>query len=165
MGETQPGGIDHIDALGIGAAGLTERVAEAMRNVSRAYLETVVATLARRGFGGLTVASVSLLARLPGTGMRAVDLARATGRTKQAAGKLIGELEANGYVTRAPDPDDRRGFLVRASGRGQDALSLGAQVKDELAGRAVEVIGAEALERLHRDLAALQEVFRDAAAR
>jgi hypothetical protein len=34
-----------------------------------------------------------------------------------------------------------------------------------MAGRAVEVIGAEALERLHRDLAALEEAFRDQLAR
>ena len=78
-----------------------------------------------------------------------------------AAGKLIGELQINGYVTRVADPHDRRGFLVQATERGTAALACGAQVKDQLAGRAVDVLGAEALERLHRDLAALEDVFRD----
>lgn len=150
-----------FDALGIGQADLTERVAEAMRSVSRAYVETVVATLAQHGFAGLTAATISLLAMVPAEGARAVDLGRSTGRTKQAAGKLIGELQINGYVTRVADPHDRRGFLVQATERGTAALACGAQVKDQLAGRAVDVLGAEALERLHRDLAALEDVFRD----
>ncbi|MFO6448189.1 MarR family winged helix-turn-helix transcriptional regulator [Erythrobacter sp. NE805] len=157
-----PGSPDLNDALGLAQAGLTERVAEAMRSVARAYVETIVAALAARGFEALTAATVTLLAKLPDRGITAADLARATGRTKQAAGKLIAELEQNGYVVRAPDPDDRRGFLIRASERGREALAIGAEVKDQLADRAAGVLGAKSLERLHRDLAALEAAFRDA---
>lgn len=149
------------DALGIGHADLTDRVADAMRNVSRSYVESVVAALGHQGFAHLTVASLTLLVRLPERGIKVADLARGTGRTKQAAGKLIADLEQSGYVVRSPDPDDGRGFLVRPTEFGRKALSHGAAIKDDLAGRAIRVLGAEALERLYADLATLEDAFKD----
>lgn len=161
MTETSlPIGDTFDDALGLGHADLTERVADAMRGVSRAYVDTVVATLALKEFENLTVATVTLLARLPEHGIKVAALARATGRTKQAAGKLMADLELHGYVARTPDPDDGRGFLVCPTERGRSALSHGAAIKDGLAGRAVEVLGVDALERLYSDLTTLESAFK-----
>ncbi|MGZ6779596.1 MAG: MarR family winged helix-turn-helix transcriptional regulator [Mycobacterium sp.] len=39
--------------------------------------------------------------------------------TKQTAGGLIDELEANGYVARRPDPADARARLVMLTDRGE----------------------------------------------
>lgn len=147
------------DVLGFGHADLTERVADAMRSVSRAYVEIVVATLGRYGFDNLTVATATLLASLPERGIKVADLARVTGRTKQAAGKLIADLEENGYVTRIPDADDGRSFLVHPTVKGQEVLLRGAAIKDSLAVRAVEALGPQALQRLYRDLATLEVTF------
>ncbi|MEJ6399562.1 MarR family winged helix-turn-helix transcriptional regulator [Yoonia sp. 208BN28-4] len=152
------------DALGLDQADLTERAAEAMRGASRAYVAAIVSTLAESGFDGLTPASITLLARLPEGGAQTVALARASRRTKQATGKLVAELEANGYVKRVRDPADGRGMLVMPTRRGMDALKIGADAKVELAERTVSALGADELTRLYADLGRLENVFRDKSA-
>ena len=147
------------DALGLAHAELTERLADAMRAGSRAYVAAVVRALEAGGFGGLTPATLTILTRLEPEGVQTVTLARGTGRTKQATGKLVEELETNGYVERVPDPGDRRGRLVRATAKGAEALALGARVKGELAQRAYADMGTDAMERLYADLEALERVL------
>jgi DNA-binding MarR family transcriptional regulator len=44
--------------------------------------------------------------------------------TKQAMGELVGHLEAWGYVTRVPDPADRRARQIEMTERGQAAMRL-----------------------------------------
>jgi DNA-binding MarR family transcriptional regulator len=124
------------DALGIVEADLTERVADAMRRASRAYVSTLVEALVAGGYDGLTPASLSLLSRVPDAGAKTIHLARETGRTKQATGKIVAELEVHGYVRRGPDPSDGRAQLVRRTDRGAAALAEGVKVKAELSRRA-----------------------------
>ena len=149
------------DALGLNQADLLERVSDVMRDVSRTYVSAIVADLEQRGFTELTPASVSLLARLTPNGSQTVDLARQTRRTKQATGKLVQELENQGYVERAPDPSDGRAQLVRPTDKGKKALAAGAGVRKKLAEDAMTVFGSEALERLHDDLTLLEDIFKD----
>lgn len=149
-----------LDALGLAQADLTERVAEAMQAVSKAYVLAVIAELKKQGFDGLTPASVSVLARLPPNGVQTVTLALATRRSKQATGKIVADLEKHGYAERLPDPDDGRAQLVRATAKGVEALSYGAGIKQHLAERTTTVIGPETMERLYADLAKLEAAFR-----
>ena len=151
----------HEDALGLAHADLTERVADAMQSVSRAYVAALVDALGKEGLTGLTPATVSLLARITAAGSQTVDLARQTRRTKQATGKLVAELEFQEFVERVPDPKDGRAQLVRLTTKGQEALTVGATVKANLAQRAMTILGAETMERLYEDLARLEDVLRD----
>ncbi len=148
-----------LDALGVAHAELTERLADAMRAGSRAYVAAVIRALDEQGFAGLTPATLSVLTRLEPEGVQTVTLARVTARTKQATGKLVEELEAQGYVERAPDPLDRRGRLVRPTTKGAEALRAGARIKGELAERAYADMGTEAMERLYADLEALERAL------
>ncbi|WP_208348900.1 MarR family winged helix-turn-helix transcriptional regulator [Pseudaestuariivita rosea] len=150
------------DVLGLAQADLTERVAEAMRAVSRAYVASVVSALAEHGFVGLTPATITLLAQLPEHGAQTVTLARANRRTKQATGKLVAELEANGYVKRVPDPGDGRAMLVRPTKKGANALRIGADAKIALAERTLSVLGQDELTRLYANLDQLERMFKDA---
>ncbi|WP_306120638.1 MULTISPECIES: MarR family transcriptional regulator [unclassified Roseitalea] len=150
------------DALGLAQADLTERVAEAMRAVSRAYVAAVVSALAEHGYRGLTPATITLLARLPAAGAQTVMLARASRRTKQATGKLVAELENNGYVKRVPDPADGRAMLVQPTKKGIAALRVGADAKITLAEHTASVLGQDELARLYADLGQLEKVFKDA---
>jgi DNA-binding MarR family transcriptional regulator len=56
-------------------------------------------------------------------GTRSVDLARRMGLTKQAVGKLVRELEADGLLYREPDDADGRAFLVKFTDAGIEYLS------------------------------------------
>jgi DNA-binding MarR family transcriptional regulator len=70
-------------------------------------------------------------------GSRLTDLAEAAGLTKQAVGEAVTELERLGYLTRAPDPSDRRAKLITLTDRGVQAYwtarRLFAEVEQEWA--------------------------------
>jgi DNA-binding MarR family transcriptional regulator len=56
-------------------------------------------------------------------GTRSVDLARRVGVTKQAIGRMVKELEAEGLLRREPDGDDGRAFLVKFTDTGLEYLT------------------------------------------
>ena len=51
-------------------------------------------------------------------GTRLTELARRANMTPQAMGELVDDLERMGYVTRRPDPEDRRAKLIALTPRG-----------------------------------------------
>ena len=65
-------------------------------------------------------------------GSTAVELGRALGITKQAAGKTIDVLERLGYIERARDAADSRRKVVRLTARGLDLLAQSAEIFDEI---------------------------------
>lgn len=54
--------------------------------------------------------------------IRPSDLARVESTAAPTLTRLIAELERRGYVTRTPDPDDRRSHLVEATDAGAQAV-------------------------------------------
>lgn len=75
-------------------------------------------TLAAQGFTDIGPRHGTVLAHLTPDGLRATDLAKASGQHKQIIGTVIDELERAGYVTREPDPADRRAKLVIPTDKG-----------------------------------------------
>src|SRR4051794_10441355 len=88
-------------------------------------------------FDNLTLAQSRIGQRLDRQGIRVTDLAEQAGVTKQTAGALVDELEANGYVERKPDPADARARLVVLTDRGA-----------KLCARVASAPGAECLRRI-----------------
>jgi DNA-binding MarR family transcriptional regulator len=76
------------------------------------------ACMAADGFDDVRPRHGTVLACLDGEGTRPVDLARRSGRRKQALAAIIDDLVRLGYVVRRPDPLDRRGKLVLPTERG-----------------------------------------------
>ncbi len=68
--------------------------------------------------------------------LRLSDLAQLEGVSAPSMTRTVSELEARGYVVRAPDPDDGRAVLVAAADAGTaavlDARSSRAQLVAEL---------------------------------
>lgn len=64
-----------------------------------------------------------ILQLIPLDGCRPTDLAGRARMTKQSVGELLAHLEANGYVTTAPDPHDGRAVLVRRTRAGERAAA------------------------------------------
>jgi DNA-binding MarR family transcriptional regulator len=93
----------------------------------------------------------AVFAQIDPEGSRLTDLARRANITPQAMGELVDELEELGYVTREPDPTDRRAKLIMLTPNGQAAIEAGKQTIVGLETRISDVLGEEGHKAL-RDL-------------
>ncbi|MBT6441937.1 MAG: MarR family transcriptional regulator [Alphaproteobacteria bacterium] len=94
----------------------------------REVLERTLARLSsgaasRSGAGELTLTQISLLQQLCLGSIRLTDLAKRLGLTKQAAGQIVDTLEANGLLTREPDPADGRAKVIGYTDTGYTLVS------------------------------------------
>ncbi len=101
------------------------------------YIEHLHRELAARGFSDLRPTFGLALRALHERPRPLTDLARELGVTKQAAAKVVGELEARSLIEREPSPADGRSTLLRLSPRGQAlvaaAIRIGNAVERDLA--------------------------------
>ena len=104
-----------------------------------------------RGPGALNPSTLSLLSHLARRGpMTPGQLASAEFLRPQSLTRLLADLEAEGYVVRAPDPDDGRQYLVTIARAGRDAMAR------DVASRDAWLAGAmTGLTRAERDILAV----------
>jgi DNA-binding MarR family transcriptional regulator len=89
-------------------------------------LRLIVGRLVRRmrAEGRLPLAQIAVLGRLERGGPATVSaLATAERVRPQSMSQTVGELEADGLVTRRPDPTDRRQLLVEVTAAGHATLA------------------------------------------
>jgi DNA-binding MarR family transcriptional regulator len=110
------------------------------------------------GFEDLTLAQSRIAQRLNREGIRITDIAEQAGVTKQTAGGLIDELEANGYVTRRPDPADVRARLVVLTDRGERLCGSAAAEIANVENEWREHLGTKAYDELSAALVSLREI-------
>ncbi|MCG8924984.1 MarR family winged helix-turn-helix transcriptional regulator [Lentzea sp. CC55] len=99
--------------------------------------------LSESGHGQLRPRHGAVMAHLGADGSRASELSERSGQHKQVIGTLIDELETLGYVTRQPDPADRRAKLVVPTERGHAEMVLAKRIIGEIERRFAELVGAE----------------------
>ncbi|MEU0879953.1 MarR family winged helix-turn-helix transcriptional regulator [Lentzea sp. NPDC005914] len=91
-----------------------------------------------------------------------VDIGQHLGVTKQAAAKIVNELDEWGYVTREPHPTDKRAQYVTLTGKGRDYLRLADNLWSDLENEMAEAIGPGTLDTIKQGLTAyLQHVHGD----
>jgi DNA-binding MarR family transcriptional regulator len=121
-----------------------------LRIPREAAIRWTLAGLAAAGFEDVRPAHFTVFQHMPPEGIRLTALAEAALLTKQSMGYLVDELEARGYVERAPDPADRRAKVVRLTARGRQVedtvRAVIRQMEDEWAAR----IGEEEYQQLTR---------------
>jgi DNA-binding MarR family transcriptional regulator len=129
----------------------SERLTERKRNatleglfrLSRLLNESVILRARERtGNANLRAAHTALLPHIDLAGTRLTTLAERLGVTKQAAGQLVDELEAQGVIERVPDAEDGRAKLVRFSAKGRQGLLEGLELLRELEAELAESLGA-----------------------
>jgi DNA-binding MarR family transcriptional regulator len=80
--------------------------------------------LGRRGKRELSRTAASVLATLRDTGPRRItELAESEAVAQPTVTTLVGRLERDGFVQRAPDPDDARAVLVHLTSDGLERLN------------------------------------------
>ena len=129
-----------------------------MREAFVALNDVVIARLTERGHAEVRSAHGAVFQYLDDTGTTVSVLANRAQMTKQAMAELVRHLETHGYVTRVPDPDDRRAKLVTPTARGHEVITIAQELVPELEGRVSRVLGADRMQALRDDLEAIRVV-------
>lgn len=123
-----------------------------------AYGHAIRRALAERGIDDMPRNGPFVLGGMENRGRPLGALVRQLGVTKQAASQLIDTLVLRGYLSRAPDPDDRRRTNITLTERGRhaaEAVREGVLAVDQ---ELTETLGASGVERLRAGLAALCDI-------
>jgi DNA-binding MarR family transcriptional regulator len=94
------------------------------------YVDHLHRRLGDRGFTDLRPTFGIPLRALHREPRTLTSLAREVGVTKQAAAKVVGEMERRGLIERTPSPDDRRAVLLRLSRRGESLVAEAIRIGD-----------------------------------
>ncbi len=116
-------------------------------------LRVVIGQLVRRlrQEHGFSLSHGAVLGRLDREGPQSVsDLAAAERVRPQSMAQTVSDLEADGLVSRRPDPSDRRRALVELTEQGRDTLDAYRRRRDGWLARAI----AEDLDDEERELLA-----------
>lgn len=123
----------------------------------RAYTDRAVEKLRARGYADLSLSHISLLPYLAIEGARITAIAEWARMTKQAVGQLVKQLEQQGYLSRAPDPDDQRAVVIEFTEQGQRLMRDADAVRREIEAEYGELVGGADLGALRRALEKLVE--------
>jgi DNA-binding MarR family transcriptional regulator len=132
-----------------------------MREAFVALNGVVLVRLAERGHPEVRAAHSAVFQYLDDTGTTVSALAERAQMTKQAMAELVHHLEAHDYVSRVPDPADRRAKLVLATERGREVLAIARALVPEIEERVGAVVGAERVPSLVADLDAIRAALTD----
>lgn len=97
-----------------------------------AWKAEFVTAMVEAGHAWFTPSRATLLGFVPRKGLRQSELIARMGISKQAVQQLVDGLEAEGVVERVPDPDDKRGRILRHTPKGRAALDDADRIKAEI---------------------------------
>ncbi|MEV4515781.1 MarR family transcriptional regulator [Dactylosporangium sp. NPDC049525] len=118
--------------------------------------DLVIDRLAERGHGAVRASHSAVFQYLDDAGTTVSLLAERAQMTKQAMAELVAHLETHGYVTRVPDPNDRRAKLVLPTAKGREVVGIAQALVPEVEQRITAALGADRLRALHEDLETLR---------
>jgi DNA-binding MarR family transcriptional regulator len=109
---------------------------------------------------GLSIPKLAALNRLveAGDALPLGQLAERLACVKSNVTQLVDRLEADGFVTRAPDPGDRRSRLAVITDTGRKAYTEGARIKRAAEEQLFSVLSADDAARLGEIFEKLQRI-------
>lgn len=131
-----------------------------------AALRLVVGRLARQlrrhAVGGLTPGQFSALATVDRAGsIRPSELAEREGVSAPTLSRIVGNLEARGYLERAADPEDGRSSLMAISQSGRAALASIRRERTALLARSVATLSDDERAAIAAALPALERLVEE----
>ncbi|MFC6013066.1 MarR family winged helix-turn-helix transcriptional regulator [Nocardia lasii] len=114
-----------------------------------------LARLAAAGHDAVRPAHGVVFQHLDDSGTTVSTLAERARMTKQSMAELVLYLEKHGYVTREPDPADRRAKLVAPTERGREVITIAQSTVPAIEDALDELFGADHADRLRADLRAI----------
>ena len=132
-----------------------------MRRPAVAVRRRAIAGLHAAGYTDLQPGHLAVFAWPGPDGQRPGVLAVRADASKQAMNHLLGQLEAQGYIVRKPDPADRRTRIVQLTRRGAKAWAVLEKINADVEAEWLETLGKEAYADLQQALVVLNEHFDD----
>lgn len=117
--------------------------------------ESLVSSLSKKGFDGLKPSFSQVLSLIVLGRGRIQYIASITGVTKQAIATTANELVQLGYITKEPDPHDKRQIILQLSPLGQRLMAESKNSVEELTGRLALALGTEGYALVESTLAEL----------
>ena len=107
---------------------------------------------------GLSLAKLAALHQLSqaGESLPLGQLAERLSCVKSNVTQLVDRLEADGFVSRAADPNDRRSRLAVLTASGRKAYAKGSEIQLQVEKELFSVLSTEESKKLHELLAKLQ---------
>lgn len=105
------------------------------------------------GFDDLRIAHGAVFRHIAAEGSRIRDLAARARMTKQSMAELVAYLHKHGYVEMLPDPDDRRGKVVKLTERGMTVFNILAEASNGFEADCARLVGTAKWLRFRRLLA------------
>jgi DNA-binding MarR family transcriptional regulator len=118
---------------------------------------TMAERVRARGFADFQPSFTSLLVHIDTEGTRIGTIAARMDVSRQAASQRLQEIEARGYIERAPDPSDGRAVVVRHTEIGRQLLVTAVEVMLGIETEYAALIGAGRLRQLKRLLAQIAQ--------
>jgi DNA-binding MarR family transcriptional regulator len=132
-----------------------QQLAALVLSAGNALVDGIHDGVVARGFADSRPAHGFAFVRLAPSGATVSELAAHLGMTRQAAGQLVDELAAKGYVERRPHPGDGRARLVVLTDRGWACTRAAEQAAAETIGAWARTLGEDRLRTLRDDLASV----------
>lgn len=111
------------------------------------------------GFEDIRVAHGAVFRNISSEGSRVTDLAARAGMTKQSMAELVAYLQERGYVELEPDPDDRRGKLVKLTETGWAVFRTLSEASNGFEAQCSRLVGEAKWEELKSLLRELVEAL------
>jgi DNA-binding MarR family transcriptional regulator len=128
--------------------GRGSRLPNLMRRSHLAVIEYVHRRLGEEGFDDVRPAHMTIFQNLDADGSRIGELAERSQLTNQSVGYLVDYLEQHGYVTRRPDPSNRRATLVCLTERGWAEMHACARILSDIELKVSRKLGLDHLAQL-----------------
>ncbi|PWN02540.1 MarR family transcriptional regulator [Nocardioides silvaticus] len=123
-----------------------------LREAFVALNDRMIQRLEQRGHGVVRPAHGAVFQHVDDGGTPVARLAERAQMTKQAMAELVAHLERHGYVTRIPDPDDRRAKLVLPTPKGREVFAIAQELLPEIEKMLDDLLGARRAAALRADL-------------
>lgn len=125
-----------------------DHIGRLLQRAARHYSEQALAKLEAYGHQGLSLFHTTLISYLDIEGTQISTLAERAGMSKQAMGQVAKELEERGYISRIPDPIDKRAVRLQFTEQGYRFLQDAYQVKVDIEAEYTAILGAEGMKQL-----------------
>ncbi len=116
------------------------------------------------GFPEVREGWLSILRFVENDGIRSIDLAKKLNVSKQAANRMVMELEGVGYLKRKPDPTDQRARAIYLTRKGYQAWLIGLSAMEKLESQLEQELGERTLQAMNQGctgLLATLETFQE----